>query len=84
MEASLRVTELDRAGVINEEKLREAFPSLAYNLRRDVGRWIAEKDRRAAYRLGAIGTVVALVNLALMWMVPRRRRRPAIEGTASA
>ena len=83
MGARIRVTALDRAEVVNEEKLRKAFPSLADDIRGALGRWIAEEDRRAAYRLGAIGTVVALVNLVLVWMVRRRRRRPAIEGAAA-
>ena len=62
----LRFTELDRAGVVHEDKLREAFPNLADNPRRDVGLWLTEGDRKATFLIASAGIVIALVNLGLL------------------
>ena len=76
MGAPSRVTALDRAGVVNQDKLREEFPTLADNPRRDVGMGIAEMERKAASLLAAAGIIIAFVNLGLV-LVSRRRRRLA-------
>jgi uncharacterized membrane protein len=73
--APARVTDLDRAGVINEERLREWRPALAANMRRDLGRWIAEKERKAGSRLAAGGLAVALLNFMLLAFGSSRRRQ---------
>jgi len=78
MSAPSRITALDRAGVLDETKLRESYPSLAVNLRRDLGMWIAEKERQAAYFAVGIGIAVAAVNLLLILMFCRPERNPSI------
>ena len=81
--APLRVTELDRAGILDEGKLQDAYPGLAENTRRNVGRWIAEEDRRTAIFAACIGTVIAAVNI--VWLLAAHyvgRSRP-VEGTSS-
>jgi hypothetical protein len=72
MGAPSRITALDRAGVMNEARLSEAFPSLADNPRRDVGMWVAEKERNSASALAVAGVAIAFVNLGLI-LASRRR-----------
>ncbi len=74
LSAPMRVTELDRAGVINEEALKKAFPDLAVNTRVEVGRWIAEDERQAASDAILAGLCLSVVNLALSVALYRRRR----------
>lgn len=75
MGAPLRVTALDRAGVVNEAKLRQEYPNLATNLRHDLGMWIAEEERKAAIYNAQMGTAIVFVNVALIWMWRRTRRQ---------
>jgi len=63
VEAPMRVTALDRAGIIDEGKLRETYPDLAENIRWNLGRWITEADRNTAVSAAAIGTVIAALNI---------------------
>jgi len=74
LDACMRVTSLDRAGVINEAKLREAWPNLAVNLRHDLGMWISEKPRKTACFAAVAGAVVAAGNLVLVLLLCRTRR----------
>ncbi len=59
----MRVTELDRAGAFNEDKLRVYSPYLAENLRNNVGLWIQQPTRSAAcfFAIALIG--LASVNI---------------------
>ena len=81
--APLRFAFLDRAGVVDEGKLREALPDLADNPRHDVGMWIAEKERNAASLLAETGIIIVFVNLALA-LVSRRRSRLVSTETSSS
>ena len=72
--ASSRITTLDRAGVIDEVQLRNSFPSLVENLRYELGRWIAEKERVAAFRSVCAGLVVAIANIVLLLVGGGRTR----------
>ena len=77
MDAPLRMTELDRAGVIDEGKLRQWRPDLAENLRRNLGLWVAEQDHRAALNATQAGLVVALLNIVfLVFLHCAQRRSP--------
>lgn len=57
----MRVTELDRNQVFNEQKLQEYDSKLSENLRTNVGRWIQEPEKEAAvlnaYAIGMIATL---------------------------
>jgi hypothetical protein len=65
--APSRVAALDRAGVIDEAKLRESYPSFTgSNLRGGLGRWIAEDERRSASMLALAGAVTVFVNVCLV------------------
>ena len=64
--ASARVTALDRAGVINEAKLRQSYPNLAENLRYKLGEWIAENELQTAFLVTKTGAIAVAVNLLLL------------------
>jgi len=64
--AAMRITDLDRVGVIDETKLRQAYPALADNLRYNLGMWVAEMEREAASVAFATGVAVAVFNIVLM------------------
>ena len=65
LDAPLKVTALDRAGVINEDQLRDSFPELAGDVRRELGLWITEKQRSATDVVVLIAAAVAIINLGL-------------------
>jgi hypothetical protein len=67
--ASMRITDLDRVGAIDETKLRVAYPALADNLRYNLGMWVAEMEREAARVAVLTGMAVAVVNIALMLLL---------------
>jgi hypothetical protein len=74
----LRVTALDRAGVFNEDKLKE-FDSengtdLASNLRYNVGRWIAGPGITTAVHCGYTAIAVAISNIILLHLATPRRK----------
>jgi hypothetical protein len=77
----LRVMELDRAGVFNEEKLREFDreygTDLAANLRPNVGHWIADPASAAAVRGGYLGIGMMTCNIILLLCARPRVRIPA-------
>ena len=60
-QASMQVTALDRAGVINEAKLQESFPHLAKNPRRDIGRWVAKAGLDNASLSSGLGAFFAFL-----------------------
>ena len=64
--ASMRVTALDRAGVLNEEALQEKFPELAKNIRYSVGRWIVEDEQHRAVVAAWLGFVIVVTNVILL------------------
>ena len=66
-----RYVALDRAGVINEERLAETFPNLAANPRYLVPRWMTEPVVGSAQALGWCGFVVALLNLSGVLLLRR-------------
>jgi hypothetical protein len=77
-----RITELDRAGVIDEAKLKEYNPVLADNLRHTLGIWVAENERHAAVRSALCGLAAALLNVVLLSIAiarakPSQRRSPS-------
>jgi len=67
-----RVTTLDRAGIIDEAKLAETYPGLASNLRYNLGMWIPEKERKAAYIGMRAGLAAAVLNVLLLGLAPWR------------
>ena len=75
-----RVTELDRAGVLDEAMFREKFPDIG-GIRHDLGMWIAEGERKTALLAAKTGTVIVAANLVLILIGRFVRRRPPIEGT---
>jgi hypothetical protein len=72
-----RITELDRAGVINEAKLRESFPDLAVNLRHDLGMCVAEIEREGAQFVVWMGIAAAVINVLLALSLRPRKQQPA-------
>ena len=76
----LRVMELDRAGVFNEEKLREFdrenHTDLSSNLRPNVGHWIADPALTAAARGGYLGIGMMTCNIILLLCARPRVRIP--------
>ncbi len=73
-----RYTELDRAGVINEDALAEFHPSYGFapgNYRNSVPRYIAGDALRAERTNGGIGLALACTNVALgVWVLLAGRR----------
>ena len=59
----MRVTDLDRNGVINEDKLQECHPELAKNLRHNLGVWISEEEHRTTIKVAVLGVAVTGLNL---------------------
>ena len=57
-----RVTNLDRAGVINEEILKKEFPALAQNTRYNVGYYITENHDTALRFFISFGFIVSLIG----------------------
>ena len=76
MGAPSRVTALDRAGILDEAKLREEYPTLAQNLRYNLGMWIAEKERKTALLSAGMATVAAAVNVMFPLALGRGKNRP--------
>ncbi len=66
VEGALRVATLDRAGVIDQAALEKSFPEFADDPRHALGRWIAEKDHKAAVIACITGLMVTAVNLVLL------------------
>jgi len=64
-----KITTLDRAGVIDEAKLQEAFPSLAQNLRHDLGMWVAEGERHALFQTLYVAIAIFTVNCIILLFV---------------
>lgn len=84
MGAPLQVTALDRAGVIDETKLRQSYPDLAQDLRLNLGLWIAEKELRTARIAFGAGIAFIAANLLLMLLLGRRKKlSPAAPPTSS-
>lgn len=65
MAPNARVVELDRAGVIDHEKLKAHNPELAKDVRNNLGPWIAGPELRYAARFAGFGAALAGVNLVL-------------------
>jgi len=72
LRAEFRVTELDRAGVFNEEALMESFPKLAENPRYLVAEYIAGDYRRRVHALAVIGLFIVTANLVIACLCGRR------------
>jgi len=72
-----RITELDRAGVIDKAKLQEAFPDLAVNLRHDLGMCVAEIEREGAQFVVWMGIAAAVINILLVLLLRSGMRRPS-------
>ncbi len=77
LDAQMRVTEIDRAGVINEEALQQSYPQLADSVRDRLGPWIAEKDHHAALFFAGLGTLVAAVNCAMVFLCRPKKTEDA-------
>jgi hypothetical protein len=74
MAARGRVTELDRAGVFDEAKLREFSPSLAANLRNNVADWVQEPMRSTAMiHTYCLGGLAALNIVGFQWLKKRSK-----------
>jgi hypothetical protein len=75
-----RVTDLDRAGVIDKEKLRQSYPELAEDVRNNVGRWIQKAERDAAVRFAQCGIILASVNALGLYISRKRVARKSQPG----
>ena len=84
LSAPMRITTLDRAGVLDEAKLREAYPDLAVNFRLNLGMWVAQKERQAASRAALMGTTAAVVNILLVLLLRQAKRHPSNNETDSS
>lgn len=72
--AKVRITALDRVGVINKEKLEEEFPRLAVNPRHTLAMWIVE-DELAQLKIALIvGIAAAVGNILLVVLLCRKTR----------
>ncbi|MCP4416581.1 MAG: hypothetical protein GY805_08160 [Chloroflexi bacterium] len=68
----VRVTELDRNQVFNEQELQEYDSKLAENLRNNVGRWIQGPVKEAAvFNAFAIG-MIATLNIVGLHLLGRK------------
>lgn len=65
LKVCMRYTELDRAGVINNDALQKTYPDLAVNPRGLVARYIGGPALRAQQVNALLGLSLAIVNLAL-------------------
>jgi len=76
LDVSLAYTALDRAQVIDQAKLREAFPELANNDRHEFAVWACKREN---HRILGLACVVAFVfNVGLMaafWKKSPREKR---------
>jgi hypothetical protein len=70
-----RITELDRAGVIDEQKLAAFRPTLVNNLRHDLPAWIAEKERTTSKLAAICGLLVCSANLGVIYCFRSARGR---------
>ena len=75
----MRITALDRAGVIDRDKLRQSFPAVAENVRHDGGMWVAERERLAGILATQIGLAIAIVNVLVLHLA--RRTSASIAGS---
>ncbi len=73
--ASSRIAVLDRENIINNDELRKALPSLAQNPRRDLGPWVARRERRMSYEALGAGALAGFVNTTVLLIVRRKQRR---------
>jgi hypothetical protein len=82
LHARLRVTELDRAEVLNVEKLRKLNPALAANPRNSLGPWIAAAACSNARLFAQLGVAASVVNIALVTIAMRYMERIAASAPA--
>ena len=75
----MRITELDRACVINEVQLKKSFPELANNLRCDLGKWVGKDYHDVTNKVFLGGTIVVGINIILLLVVLRETKRTSIE-----
>ncbi|MBN2446410.1 MAG: hypothetical protein JXO22_06785 [Phycisphaerae bacterium] len=68
---SARYTELDRAQVIDEKRLAEAFPDLASNSRHLVPKWVTEPVVGTGQSLALYGLMLAGFNLVVVFVLSR-------------
>jgi hypothetical protein len=68
-----RVTDLDRAGVIDVQKLSALHPGLATNVRYNLPEWIAAREREASKIAAVAGLVFCVTNLVVIRFVGRRQ-----------
>lgn len=77
MHSGIRVTELDRHGVINETQLSEYSPWLGENPRHNLSAWIEEPMKTQAQFYASCIGVLALLNVVCLMLFPRDfGRRP--------
>ncbi|HUU99096.1 MAG TPA: hypothetical protein VM487_25465 [Phycisphaerae bacterium] len=80
IDGPLRVTELDRAGVFNEDKLKEFDKDngthLAANLRHNAGQWITRPALTTAVHCGYAGIAMSICNVVLLHFARSRTRDP--------
>ena len=75
MNSALRVTDLDRAGVFNEDQLNKFNPALADNLRHNVALWISEVPVSCGVRASQLAAILALANIATLLALRHTVRR---------
>ena len=71
------VTELDRIGAIDEEKLREWDPALAEDIRGALASWIAEPAFGGQRFIVRCAIAVVVLNLTFVYLSRPRQAAPA-------
>jgi len=77
--SAMRVTALDRAGVIDTGKLATFRPELAESLRSSLPRWIAQGEREAGLFNAVIAALLCTANAAVLLFVVRPIVRPPLK-----
>jgi hypothetical protein len=68
-----RVTDLDRAGVIDVDKLASVQPDLAKSVRYKLPDWIAAREREASKIASVAGLLVCIANVIILAFALRLR-----------
>lgn len=71
----VRAMELDRAGVINKTKLKEAFPDVGVPGGENLGEWIAKDEHQAAVGMAWVGIAASALNILVILLVTNTDRR---------
>lgn len=75
LHASMRVTDLDRSQVIDNQKLGEMWPDRAVNTRIKLARYVAGGAESQACFVAQVGALISAIGLVATWfLLPCQRR----------